>query len=354
MNVGSQNLRIQQDGGTTVKTITAIGIDLAKSTFQVLAVNRAERPVFSKKVRRDKLMELISGLAPCTIFMEACGSAHYWGRRFEEQGHRVRLIAGQHVKSFVVGNKDDSKDAQAIVTCGLRPQTRFVPIKTARQLEVQALHRVRSRLVRERTALANEIRGLLYEHGIVMAQGIAKLRADLAAMDEKLPTLLREVIKDLGEELRAKDERVERYDGLIARESASDAVVRRLRTIPGVGLLTASAIASEVGNPRGFKNGREFAAFLGLVPKHTGTGGRTTNLSISKRGDKYIRTLLVQGAHSALRFTGKKEDKLSRWCEGLRQRRGLHKTAIALANKNARIIWRLLTSEEIFQANLAA
>lgn len=337
-----------------MKSITAVGIDLAKSTFHVLAVNRAERTVFSKKVRREKLMEVIVGTPPCTIFMEACGSAHYWAGRFQQAGHQVRLIAGQHVKKFVVGNKDDAKDARAIVTCGLRPETRFVPVKTARQLEMQALHRVRSRLVRERTALANEIRGLLYEHGIVMAQGMAALRQKLAELGEGLPSLLRETTEDLATELRTKDQRVKHYDGLIARESAGNATVKRLQTIPGVGLLTASAIASEVGNPHEFKNGRAFSAFLGLVPKHTGTGGRTTNLSISKRGDKYIRTLLVQGAQSALRFTGRKEDKLSRWCEELKRRRGIHKTAVALANKNARIIWRLMTSEEIFQANLAA
>jgi transposase len=337
-----------------MKTITAVGVDLAKAVFHVLAVNRAEKTVFSKNVRRDKLMELITSLPPCTIYMEACGSAHYWGGRFEQLGHKVRLIAGQHVKKFVVGNKDDSIDAEAIVTCGLRPKTRFVPLKSPHQLARQALHRVRSRLVRERTALANEIRGLLYEHGITIPQGIASLRVELKAISDELPSLLRETIDDLHAELDGKDERVKHYDRLIAREATDDAVVKRLQTIPGVGLLTASAVVAEVGNPREFKNGREFAAFLGLVPKHTGTGGRITNLSISKRGDKYIRTLLVQGAQSALRFTGRKDDKLSLWCEELKKRRGLHKTAVALANKNARIIWRLLTSENEFQANLAA
>lgn len=337
-----------------MESITAIGIDLAKSTFHLVAVNRAERTVFSKKVRREKLMEVVHSVPPCTVYMEACGSAHYWAKKFQQAGHQVKLIAGQHVKKFVIGNKDDAKDARAIVTCGLRPETRFVPVKTARQLEIQALHRVRSRLVRERTALANEMRGLLYEHGIVMAQGMATLHEKVAELSEGLPDLLHETIDDLAAELRSKEERVKHYDRLIARESAQDPVVKRLQTIPGVGLLTASAIASEIGNPREFKNGREFSTFIGLVPKHTGTGGRVTNLSISKRGDKYIRTLLVQGAHSALRFTSRKKDKLSCWCEDLKRRRGIHKTAVALANKNARIIWRLMTSEEIFQPNLAA
>lgn len=337
-----------------MKVITALGIDLAKTVFHVLAVNRAEKTVFSKKVRRDKLMELIAAVPPCAIYMEACGSAHYWGNRFRQAGHDVRLIAGQHVKSFVVGNKDDAKDALAIVTCGLRPKTKFVPLKTASQLEKQALHRVRSRLVRERTALANEIRGLLYEHGIVIPKGIAKLRLLLPTVSGELAPLLRETVDDLEAEFRQKDERVKRYDRVIAREAAGDPVVKRLETIPGVGLLIATAVVADVGNPRVFKNGREFAAFLGLAPRHTGTGGRTTNLSISKRGDKYIRTLLVQGAQSALRFTSKKDDPLSRWCEGVKQRRGLHKAAVALANKNARIIWRLLTSEDTFKADLAA
>lgn len=337
-----------------MKTITAVGIDLAKSVFQVLAVNRAEKTVFSKKIRRDKLIELIATLPPCVIYMEACGSAHYWGKRFEEVGHTVRLIAGQHVKKFVVGNKDDVNDAEAIVTCGLRPKTRFVPLKTPRQLELQALHRVRSRLVRERTALANEMRGLLYEHGITIPQGIAKLRAELTAIYDQLPALLRETIEDLETELDGKNARVKHYQSLIAREAADDTVVKRLQTIPGVGLLTAAAVVAEVGNPRGFKNGRDFAAFLGLVPKHTGTGGRSTNLSISKRGDKYIRTLLVQGAQSALRFTGGKDDKRSLWCDELKKRRGIQKAAVALANKNARIIWRLLTSDQEYRSDLAA
>jgi len=351
---GCKSNAFNKSGETTVKSITSVGIDLAKSTFHVLAVNRAERPVFSKKIRRDKLMELVTGLPPCTIFMEACGSAHYWGRRFEAAGHQVRLIAGQHVKKFVVGNKDDAKDAEAIVTCGLRPKTRFVPLKTGRQLELQALHRVRSRLVRERTALGNEIRGLLYEHGVAIPQGIANLRAELAALGDEVPALLRKTMKDLAKELRTKDVRVKNYDLLIARENADNPVVERLMTIPCVGILTATAIVAEIGQPRAFKNGREFAAFLGLVPMHTGTGGHTTNLSISKRGDKYIRTLLVQGAQSGLRFTGRKDDKLSRWCEDVKRRRGIHKAAVALANKNARIIWRLLTSEEEYKVNLAA
>lgn len=338
-----------------MKTITAVGIDLAKSVFHIVALGRNEKEVFRKKVQRPGLMAVMAQLPPCLIFIEACGSAHYWARRFREAGHEVRLIAGQHVKKFVVGNKDDYKDAQAIVTCGLRPQTRFVAAKTPRQLELQALHRVRSRLVRERTALANEMRGLLYEHGFIVAQGTAKLRREVAALSESLPPLLRELISDLREELDAKDERVTSYDRRIARENAGDAQVKRLQTIPGVGLMTASAVVAEVGNnTRQFKNGRDFATFFGLVPKHTGSGGHLVNLSISKRGDKYIRTLLIQGAQSALRFTSRKDDKLSRWCEEVKRRRGLQKAAAALANKNARIIWRLLTEETDFQPDLAA
>ena len=337
-----------------MNSITAVGIDLAKAVFHLHAVNRAEKCVFSKKVRREKLMEFVLGLPRCVIYMEACGSAHYWGRRFEDAGYEVRLIAGQHVKRFVVGNKDDANDAQAIVICGLRPTTRFVPLKSARQLELQALHRVRSRLVRERTALANEIRGLLYEHGIIMAKGRAKLCEKLTAICNELPSLLRETVEDLKIELRQKEERVRYYEQLINRETRGNETVRRLMSIPGVGLITAAAVVAEVGNPREFKNGRNFSAFLGLVPKHTGTGGRTTQLSISKRGDKYIRTLLVQGAQSALRFTASKSDKLSSWCEETKRRRGIHKAAVALANKNARIIWRLMTTDEIFRPDLAA
>jgi transposase len=338
-----------------MQAITAVGIDLAKAVFHIYAVNRAEKKVASRAVSRAKLMAFICDLPPkTTIFMEACGSAHYWGSRFKDAGHEVRLIAGQHVKKFVIGNKDDAKDAHAIVTCGLRPQTRFVPLKTARQLELQALHRVRSRLVRERTALANEIRGLLYEHGIVFPKGISQLLRELADIVETLTPSLRQTIADLAEELRDKEARVKLSDKRIVSENHGNTTVKRLQSIQGVGILTATAIVAEVGNPREFRNGRDFAAFLGLVPRHSGTGGRTVNLAISKRGDKYIRCLLVQGAHSALRFTAGKEDKLSQWCEGLKTRRGIHKAAVALANKNARIIWRLLTNNEVFRHDLAA
>jgi transposase len=339
-------------------TITAVGIDLAKSVFHVVAVNRAEKRVFSKSVRRPKLLDLVRSLPPeTTIFMEACGSAHYWGKRFVEAGHRVQLIAGQHVKKFVGGgNKNDAKDAEAIVVCGLRPSTRFVPLKSDRQLQLQALHRIRSRLVGEKTALGNELRALLYEHGIIICKGKRALKSECTALLEQgeLSPLLEQLVTDLLEEFSDKAERVKSYDRLIAREAAGDERVARLMTIPCVGILSATALACEVSDPSRFKNGREFAAFLGLVPRHSGTGGKTTNLAISKRGDKYIRTLLVQGAQSGLRLSKGRSDKLSLWSEDLKQRRGVHKAAIALAAKNARIAWRLLASGDDFKPNLAA
>lgn len=338
-----------------MEAITAVGIDLAKSVFQVLAVNRAERQIFSKKVRRDKLIQLIVQLPQgCIIFMEACGSAHFWARCFQEHGYVVKLIAGQHVKPFVVGNKDDVKDARAIVTCGLRPETRFVTVKTARQLESQALHRIRSRLVGERTALSNEIRGLLYEHGFAIPPSMAKLQKMLPQLLEEVSPRLTGALRDLGEELSLKNEQVKKYDKLISMEAKSEPAAARLQTVPGVGELTSTYVLAKIGNPREFRNGRDFAAFLGLVPRHEGSGGKTTNLGMSKRGDKYLRMLLIQGAMSALRFTGSKDDRLSRWCEEVKRRRGIHKAAVALANKNARIIWRLMISEETFDSNRAA
>jgi transposase len=329
----------------------AIGIDLAKRVFHIVAVNRNEKVVLSTKVTRSQLVEVMRQMAPTIVFMEACGSSHYWARQFQAMGHQARLIAGQRVKCFVGHNKNDEIDAKAIVTAGLRPDTRFVSVKSPRHLELQALHRVRSRLVRQRTALTNEIRGLLYEHGFTIPQGKKFFRATVPMLcqGDELTPLLKEIVADLYQEYLDIDERVAEFEKKIKRENSHDPMVKKLEKVPGIGPLTASAIVAEVADPHAFKSAKGFASFLGLVPRHTGSGGKVTPLSLSKRGDTYIRYLLIHGARSVMRFTSQRDDRTSQWCEQLRQRAGDNKAAVALANKNARIIWKLLTSDKEFE-----
>lgn len=339
-----------------MSTITAMGIDLAKNVFQICGVNKAGKSQFNKKVKRDQLVSRVSKYAPKVIYMEACGSAHYWGKRFQSLGFDVKLIAGQHVKKFVVGNKNDNADARAIVTCGQHAETRFVPIKNNRQLAVQAVHRVRSRLVKERTALANEMRAFLYEHGIVIPQGRRKLEANVKELIrlDQLPVGLKELFVELFAEYLEKAERIAILERSIEKSFADNPKKAELLKIPGIGPITASAILTEISDPGEFQNGRHLAAYFGLVPKHSGSGGKNQVLSISKRGDTYIRCLLIHGARSRLRHTANKKDGISKWCNKLGQRVHTNKVAVALANKNARIIWAILTKDEPFNPNLAA
>ena len=331
--------------------ITAVGIDLAKNVFQICALNQAERVVFNKKVSRSNLLKEIVKLPKCKIFMEACGSSHFWAEQCRKLGHEVGMIAGQHVKKFVVGDKSDKIDAHAIVICGLRPSTRLVPIKNPTQLREQAKHRIRTRLVRDRTALLNEMRSFLYEHGIVFPKTKAVFLRELLLLihSDKIDPGLKMMMADLHCEYLELNERIEKYEAQIKTSFSDCSLRKKIEKIHGVGPLTATAILSEHGSHNTFKNGRHFAAFLGLVPRHSGSGGKNSNFGISKRGDAYIRTLLIHGARSALRHTHKREDRLALWCEGLKQRVGANKAAVALANKNARIIWKLLNSEDSYE-----
>ena len=339
-----------------MKTITAVGIDVAKNIFQVYGCNQAEKMVTNKKVKRKQLIDHISQMPEgCLIFMEACGGSHYWAREFQNLGFEVKLIAGHHVKKFVTGNKNDAIDAAAIVTCGLRPNTRFVPIKSEEQLEGQAIHRIRSRLSREMTSLCNEMRSFLYEHGYTFPQGRKKLISSVKELikltSEELRPGLKGTISELFNEYLEKEERLKEYEKKINDSFSEDPRKEMLLKVAGVGPITASAILTEVGNPNYFKNGKHFAAFLGLVPRHSGSGGRNINFSISKRGDTYIRTLLIHGSRSILRFTSKKNDSLSCWAESLKGRMHANKVSVALANKNARIIWKILASGVEYDPN---
>ena len=327
--------------------VTLLGIDIAKDIFQLHGVDASGKAVLKKKLKRAKLLEFIAQLELCVIVMEACGGSHYWAREFKKLGHEAKLISPQFVKPFVKTNKNDMNDAEAIAEAASRPNMRFVPVKTQEQQDVQCIHRVRERLVKNRTALVNEIRGLLTEYGVVAPKGIAKLRALLSEIigddDNKfnLTSMLKELCVDIYEELKELDEQIEQCNRKLEAIANTNPICQRLMTAPGVGVLTATILFTVLSDPSLFKNGRHFAAFLGLVPRQYSSGGKQKLYGISKRGDKYIRKLLILGAKSVLIKSPKKSDKRSLWINKLNERRGANRTCVAIANKNARVVWAL-------------
>ncbi len=291
-------------------------------------------------------------LAPCLIGMETCGSAHYWARELEKMGHTVKLMAPQFVKPYVKSNKNDANDAEAICEAVARPTMRFVAIKTIEQQDIQAVHRIRSELVQQRTAKGNQIRGLLSEYGLVMGQRIEVLRKALPLLLEDAENGLtidfRTLLEGLQQDLITLDERVDEMDKKIRLLASSNEDAKRLQQIPGIGPITATALICAIGDGKQFKRGRDLAAWLGLTPRQHSSGGKDRLLGISKRGDAYLRTLLIHGARSVLRVAGNKEDPRSRWIQSLCGRRNKNIAAVALANKNARIVWALLTKKTDF------
>ena len=334
--------------------ITTLGVDLAKNVFQLHGVDAQGKSVLEKRLHRDELTTFVANIPTCTIIMEACSGAQYWGRQFRKLGHEVKLISAQYVTPFVKRHKNDKNDAAAIVEAGTRPSMNFVPTKSIEQQDIQALHRVRSRLVAERTALVNQIRGLLSEYGIVITQGIKRLRKELPAIledaENELSVLSREMFIDLQDQLKKIDEKVAEYEIKIERLFKKSEICQRIATIPGVGVLTATAVIASVGDAKVFKNGRHLSAFLGLVPGQHSSGNKQRLLGISKRGDVYLRTLLIHGARSVSRVAHKKTDKRSRWVVELKERVGENRSCVALANKNARTLWALLTRNETYQS----
>jgi transposase len=333
-----------------MKAIATVGIDLAKSVFSVHAVSRCGAVQIRRAVSRAKLLQLVAGLSPCLIGMEACSGSHEWARRFREFGHTVRLMAPKFVTAYRKSGKNDGNDAEAICEAVTRPNMRFVPVKTIDQQAVLTLHRVRQGFVAERTAIINRMRSLLAEFGIVIAQGANRARCDAAEHFDQLPHLVVRAVKDLLEHLRGLDARVSQYDRELMQLARENDAAQRLQSIPGVGPLTASAIVASVGNGAEFRNGRQFAAWLGLVPRQHSTGGKTRLGHITKSGDTYLRMLLVLGARSMLHRVARHQDRLSQWVASVRDRRGYARTAVALAAKNARILWALLTKGERFAA----
>lgn len=329
-----------------MKKISTLGIDLAKNVFQLHGTDAQGKAIMKKQVKRADLKTMIANFPSCLIGMEACGGSHYWAREFEKMGHTVKLISPQFVKPYVKSNKNDAADAEAIAEAVTRPNMRFVPIKQTGHQDIQCIHRVRQRLIHNRTALSNEIRGLLNEYGIVIPKSLRQLKSQLPLILEdasnELSPATRDLFVGLQEELRTIEKQIEKYDAKLQKIFEENEVCQRIKKIEGVGPITATAIIASVSNPQAFKNGRQFSAWLGLVPRQNSSGGKTTLLGISKRGDSYLRSLLIHGARSVVTNAKKKKDRRSLWIAGKEAGRGFNKACVAVANKNARIIWALM------------
>jgi transposase len=332
--------------------ITTIGLDLAKNVFQVHGVDVNGKVALRKQLKRNQVLAFFANLPPCLIGLEACAGAHYWARELLKLGYDARLISPQFVKPYVKGNKNDANDAEAICEAVGRPNMRFVPVKSIEQQDIQMLHRVRSGLVKERTALANRIRGLLGEYGIIIAVGLVKLRQRLPEILEDaengLTISARQIFADLQEQLIELDKQVSAYGEKIQVLHRSSEVSQRLGEVPGIGPITATALLASLGDGKAFDSARQVAAWLGLVPRQDSSGGKPKLLGISKRGDVYLRTLLIHGARAVVKAASKKDDAQSRWINDLVKRRNANIAAVAVANKNARIVWALLTKSETY------
>jgi transposase len=329
--------------------VTTVGIDLAKNTFSVHGVDAAGNVLLRKTVSRARLTALIAQLAPCVIGLEACSGAHEWARRFQVFGHTVKIMAPKFVVPYRRSGKNDGNDAEAICEAVQRPSMRFVPVKSVEQQSILSMHRVRQGFIEERTATINRIRGLMSEFGVVLPARAVEVKRGAGVAAAALPSMARSAIEDLISHLAVLDERIDAYDRQLQAIARSDETVKRLMTVPGVGPLGALATVATVGNAHEFRNGRQFAAWLGLVPRQWSTGGKARLGRITKHGDAYLRTLLIMGARAALQMASVRSDKMSRWAMALKERRGYHRAVVALAAKNARILWALLTRQSDFR-----
>jgi transposase len=332
-------------------SITMIGLDTAKSVFQVHGVNEAGKAEIKRKLQRSELIPFFEQQAACTVVMEACGAAHYWARTLTVLGHAVKLIAPEAVKPFVKkGRKNDAADAAAICLAAARPDVKFVPAKSLEQQGILALHSVRSLLVKQQTMLANAMRGLATEFGLTVPRGIGKLEelVRLADADEAFPIRARQAVRELRDHRDALAESIETFEAEIVSHARRDETARRLATIPGVGPITASLIAATVGDIGMFKSARHFAAWLGLVPRQHSTGGKTRLGRITKAGNQEIRRLLVLGATSMIYRAQQWNSVTGAWIRGVLERRPVRLATVALANKMARIAWALMTRNEVY------
>ncbi len=332
--------------------ITTIGIDLAKAVFQIHGVNEHGKVAVRKQLKRAEMSSYFANLETCLIGMEACGSAHHWARKLEGYGHTVKLMAPQFVKPYVKTNKNDMADAEAICEAVSRPNMRFVAMKTVEQQAILSVHRARQGFVKARTAQSNQIRGLLSEFGIVIPQGIRSIMKQVPEILEDgengLPGTMRNLLERLTENLKEMDRQAKELEVQIQVWHRENEASRKLAEIPGLGPITASAIVATVGDAREFKNGRQLAAWMGLVPRQHSSGGKQTLLGSSKRGDTYLRTLMIHGARAVIRFAANKAEPEG-WLRKLMARRNKNVAAVALANKNARIVWALLANDRTFR-----
>jgi transposase len=337
-------------------TISILGIDIAKNIFQLHGADNTGKSVLKKRLPRHKLAAYAATLSACTIVMESCGGANYWARVFQRSGHTVRLISPQFVKPFVKTNKNDANDAQAIVEAASRPSMNFVPIKQVEQQDIQSIHRIRTRVVKGRTALINEIRGLCLEYGVILTAGAARVKpslcAAIASCDNELTVSSRESMQDLYDELVEVECRLKKLNTKVRQLCRQDERCTRILKVPGIGELTATAMVAAVPDPKEFQNGRHMSAWIGLVPRQSSSGDKQLLLGISKRGDRYLRTLLIHGARAVLSHRKDSDSDYDRWVAKKKTTLSHNKAAVALANKNARIIWSMLTTGEEFNCGV--
>jgi len=334
--------------------IARVGIDIAKTVFQVHCVDKYGKVQIQKKITRTNLLQFTAQLPPCIIGMEACGGSHYWAKEFEKQGHKVGLMAGHRVKPYVAsGNKDDKVDAAAICEAVGRPTMVFVPCKSNQQLEVQALHRHREQLTKMVTMHSNQIRGLLLEYGLIVPKGVEhiakKIPSYLEDAENELGPVMRNLIETVYHLFKEARKKLADVNAVIERFCKGNEICQRICAIPGVGPITATALYAAIGNGRQFKNGREAAAWLGIVPRHRGSGGKTRNGKLSRKGNRYIKTLVIQGGRSIVLASQRKEDNRSVGIKSLLSRKGNNITAVACAHRNVRIAWALMARNDEYR-----
>ncbi|HOP23195.1 MAG TPA: IS110 family transposase [Gammaproteobacteria bacterium] len=339
-----------------MKHCKLLGIDLAKSVFQLCGMDINNHVISNKNVIRSKLLESVINTKPDVIFMESCYSANYWGRVFQSHGFKVKLIPPIHVKPFVKGNKNDHNDALAICEASQRPGIYFVEVKTQEQQDLQALHNIRQRRMRDRTALANQIRGLLAETGILLSKGHKRIPKVLPLIIEdatnEISFPMREALYELVNEYNFLTDKLSQVENQIRLLCDPNEDYHKLQEIPGIGFLIASAIISQIGNAREFKNARGLAAWLGLTPKHHASGNKIKNQGISKRGNRYIRTLLVHGARSIVCLYKNKQEPMKIFADRMNQKLGLNKATVAVAHKLSRIVWAVLAKQQNYNPQL--
>ncbi|WP_419582779.1 IS110 family transposase [Thiolapillus sp.] len=334
--------------------ITTIGLDLAKNVFHAVCCDQYGKQVGRKLLRRNQVLAYFAQMESCLVGMESCGSAHYWARELQKLGHQVKLIPPQYVKPYLRGNKNDYNDALAIAEAVTRPEMRFSAINTQEQQDIQALHRLRERRIQERTALCNQVRGLLAEYGLIIKVGVRSLQRKLPDLLEDaengLSDVFRRYLIQIQQQLQELDAHIDFYNDLLQEQNRQNEACQRLQSIPGFGPVVASVFYSMIGNGENYRRGRDVSAAVGLVPKQHSSGGKDRLLGISKRGDRYLRSLLVHGARSVIIQAATKDDRLSRWINRIRAERGYNKATVALANKMARIGWAVIVQKTVYQA----